>query len=123
MFISNFVSDGDAPTRNLLTNGYKTLHLPDAFPTSTFLADLNHCIKYIAKTIFGLTAMNKRISRINRGDALRINRNYYWYFKSQIKKKVRVGKFQDFVNGTKAPLYHHFRCTTGATVNGIERSV
>ena len=77
-FIANFVSDDDASTRNLLTNGPKNPHLPDSFPTPTFLADLNHRIKCIAKPKIGLAATNKGISRVSRGDTLRIKRNYTW---------------------------------------------
>ena len=87
-FIANFVSNDDASTRNLLTNGLKLTHLPDSFPTPTSLTDLNYRIKCIAKPIFSLAATNKGISRVSRGDALRIKRNYAWYFKTQVKKKM-----------------------------------
>jgi hypothetical protein len=53
-----------------------------------------------------LAATNKSISRVSRGDALRIKRDYAWYFKSQAKKENK--NFKDFCNGAKAPLYHHF---------------
>ena len=99
------MSDDDASARNLLTNGPNNPHLLDTFPTPTFLANLNHRIKCIAKPIFGLAAMNKGISRVIRGDALRIKRNYAWYFKSQVKKKS--GNYNNFVNGAEAPLHHH----------------
>jgi hypothetical protein len=106
VYISNFISDDDASTRKLLTNSPGNPLLPQDFATPTFLADLNHRIKCLAKPVFGLASLSKKISRVTRADALRIKRNYAWYFKSCIQNTQC--NFKQFKDGCKAPLHHHF---------------
>jgi hypothetical protein len=106
VYISNFISDDDASTRKLLTNSDGNPHLPSDFTTPTFLADLKHRIKCLAKPVFGLASLSKKISRVTRADALRIKRNYAWYLKSCIQSKQC--DFKQFQDGCKASLHHHF---------------
>ena len=104
--LHRFISNDDASTRKLLTNSATNPLLPTDFVTPTFLADLNDRIKCLAKPVFKLASLSKKISRVTRADALKVKRNYAWYFKSCIKNKQCT--FKQFKDGSRAPLHHHF---------------
>ena len=103
--IGRFISDDDASTRKWL-NPEENSDLPKGFKRPIFLADLNHRIKVLSKPIFALASLGKRTSTCSKGDALRLKRNFAWYFKSCVgDPKVTFKEFQRNVN---APIYHHF---------------
>ena len=108
LYVEKFISDDDSSTRNLLCHPmeHKNGALPLDMASPTFLCDVGHRIKCMAKPFFSLANLSNRLSTCTKSDALRIKRNIDWCVRCYRSDSTK--SFEDFVANAKAPVLHHF---------------
>lgn len=94
VYVTQFISDNDASTRSVLqnigedTNGGLFTEILEL----TFLCDINHHIKVMAKPLFALAALSNRLSIYTKINSLGVKRNIGWYLRGYRNNKIRYSK-------------------------------